>query len=65
MKRFFILLVTMLVLTGCVSMKSYRTTKARLLLLEYQRVVSLNDKQELNQNLRYENIQKDTTQTKW
>lgn len=37
MKRFFILLFLAFLTYSCVSIKSYRETKARMLVLEYER----------------------------
>lgn len=37
MKRFFILLLLAFLASSCVSISSYRQTKARMLVLEYER----------------------------
>ncbi|MEG2527640.1 MAG: hypothetical protein RSA94_02445 [Mucinivorans sp.] len=39
MKRFFIFMVMIVTLCSCVSLKSYRATKARMISLEYERVI--------------------------
>lgn len=38
MKNFFILLLIIFVMTGCVSLKDYRQVKARMIRLEYEKV---------------------------
>lgn len=41
MKRFFILLLLAIFASSCVSISSYRQTKARMLVLEYERAAQM------------------------
>lgn len=68
-KRIFIIALSALALSGCVSMKSYRETKAHMLSLELDKRALLEQAEQMNEQLKqlaikYEELQKDTIKIK-